>query len=147
MAGLLERRHFLDPLRSIFDDDVSDWFVGVDRMLEDMATKWDHALEAFNEYPTSRIEKTDDTHYRVLVKAPGYAKGEISVRRVDDELVITGTHEGKEQKEDRRMSFEQHFYLAPDITVEGAKFDKDQLAIDVSFPEPPAPAVQEITIA
>lgn len=149
MTGtLMERRHFLTPLRSIFSDDVSDWFVGVDRMLEDMAGRWDRAFEHFNEYPMSHVEKTSDGHYRVLVKVPGYDKADLQVQRIDDELVVRGKHEVKDQEDkvERTMSFEQHFFLAPDITVEAAKFDGGELTVDVAFPEPKAPEVQEITL-
>lgn len=147
-GSLVERRHFLTPLRSIFTDDVSDWFVGVDRMLDDMARKWDHAFEQFNEYPASHVEKTSEGHYRVLVKAPGYDKSELKVQRIDDELVVRGEHQvkGKDDTVERTMSFEQHFFLAPEITVESAKFDKGELAIEVTYPEPLPRDVQEIEL-
>lgn len=149
MSGsLLERPHFLAPLRKIFDDDVTDWFVGFDKMLEDMAHKWDHAFEGFAETPSSRIEKTDERHYRVLVKVPGYAKDEIKVQRIADELVVRGHHETKGEKEKaaREMSFEQRFYLAEGIHVDAAKLDKDELSIDVSFPEPTPLDVEDIAL-
>jgi len=150
MAGtLMERRHFLAPLRSIFDDDVTDWFVGFDRMLDDMTTTWDHVWEGFADTPASRIEKTDDRHYRVMIKVPGYAKDEIKVQRVEDELVVEGHHEVKGEKgeADREMSFEQRFYLADGIHVDSAKLENDEVRIDVSFPEPAPLDVEEIALA
>lgn len=139
MSGTLMERRFFTPLRSIFDDDVSDWFVGVDRMLDDMAKRWDHAFAAFNEFPSAKVEKQDDTHYRVVMKVPGYAKDEITVKRIDDELVVKGAHKenGKAGKKD--MTFEQHLFLARDLKVDKAKYDNDELRIDVTFPKAAKP--------
>ena len=147
-GSLLERRHFHKPLRDFFSDDVTDWFVGVDRMLDDMTKRWDHAFEQFSDYPISSVERTSDHHYRVTVKVPGYAKDEITVQRVDDELVVRGHHEeaGTEEAAKRTKEFEQHFYLAPDITVESAHLADDALTIEVSYPEAVTPQVQDIPI-
>lgn len=149
MAGtMMERRHFLTPLRSIFNDDVSDWFVGFDTMLEEMAKKWDHALEGFQDSLVSYVDKQDDRHYRVTMKVPGYAKEELKVERDQDELVIRGHHEMKGDKEKavREMTFEQRFYLAQGMHVDAAKLEKDELVIDVSFPEAKAPEIEEIPL-
>lgn len=149
MSGsLMERRHFLNPLRSIFDDDVNDWFVGFDKMMEDMAKRWDHVFEGFTDEMSTEIKKTDDRHYRVIMKVPGYAKDEIKVQRIEDELVVKGHHEmkGDKEKAGREMDFEQRFFLAKDIHVDAAKLEKDELCIDVSFPEPAPRNVEEIML-
>lgn len=147
MAGtVMERRHFLTPLRSIFDEDVRDWFVGFDRMLDEMTRKWDRAFDEAT--PTSHIEKQDDTHFRVMVKVPGFDREDLSVQRIDDELVVKGAHEtkGKAEHKTRKASFEQHFYLAPDSRVDAAKFSDDELTIEVSFPAPKPREVQDIEV-
>lgn len=149
MAGsMMEERHFLAPLRSIFDDDVRDWFVGFDKMMEDMAKRWDHAFEYFNAVPTSHIEKMDDRHYKVLLKVPGYEKGDLTVQREQDELVIRGHHtmKGDKEKRSEEKSFEQRFYLAPGLRIEEAKLDKEDLSIEVSFPKEERPAIEKIDL-
>jgi len=144
----MERRHFLTPLRGIFDDDVTDWFVGFDKMMEDMAKQWDHVFEGFTDSLSTEIKKTDDRHYQVLMKVPGYAKDEIKVQRIEDELVVKGHHEmkGDKEKAGRAMDFEQRFFLAKDIHVDTAKLEKDELCIEVSFPEPAPRNVEEIML-
>ncbi len=149
MAGsMMEERHFLAPLRGIFDEDVRGWFVGFDKMMEDMAKRWDHAFEYFNQMPTSRIEKTDERHYKVLLKVPGYAKDEITVQREQDELVVRGHHtmKGDKEKAADDRSFEQRFYLAPGIHVDGAKLVKDDLTVLVSFPKDERRAIESIDL-
>lgn len=148
MTGLLERRHFLTPLRSIFDDGPNDWFLGFDKMLEDMSRKWDQAFEGFTEHPLSKVEQRDDRHFTVTLDVEGFDRPEITVQRIDDELVVKAHHEVKAEGEEpgREMSFEQRFFLAPGIHVDAAKLDKDRLVIDVSFPEAAVKAIEDVTI-
>ena len=148
MTGLLERRHFLTPLRGIFEEGPNDWFLGFDKMLEDMASTWDQAFEGFTEHPLSKVEQRDDRHFRVTMDVEGFDRPEIVVQRIDDELVVKGHHEVEAEgdKPGREMSFEQRFFLAPGIHVDAAKLDEHELVIDVSFPETATKAVEEIAI-
>lgn len=146
MTGAMMKRRFFPPLRGIFDDGVTDWFVGVDKVLDDMAARWDHAFASFHDFPSAEIEKIDDTHYRVALKVPGYGRDEITVQRIDDELVIKGEHKEQTEGGANNTSFEQHLYLARDLKVEEAKLDADEVRIIVSFPKEPQSAVEDIPL-
>ena len=150
--SLLARHRFLDPLQDLLGNDVRDWFVGVDRMIDDMSRKWEDALAGFNGDVRSSIDRVDDTHYRVTMTVPGYAKEDLTVKVVDeDELVISGARESAEKAEERTAErsaqFEQRYLLAEHMHVDGAAFADGKLTIDVSFPEPPKAKETLVTIA
>jgi len=153
MSGsVLERPRFLQPLHDLFDDDVRDWFVGVDRTLDRMARKWEKALESFNDLPSSSVKRIDDRHFAINLQVPGYAKDDLHVRLLDDdELVVTGEHkatkEDKEGRQQRAASFEQHYLLAEDPHIDEAKFKDEVLTITVSFPEPVGMDETEVPIS
>ncbi len=146
--GMLERHRFLTPLHELLDGDVRDWFVGVDRMIDDMAQKWDEAWASFNDDVHSTIDRVDDTHYRISVATPGYSKEDLHVKVVDDdELVITGEHAEESEKRERKAHFEQRYLLAEHMHVDDAAFVDGKLTINVSFPEPPQAKETTVTIA
>ncbi len=146
--SLIARHRFLEPLHDLLGADVRDWFVGVDRMIDEMSAKWEDALAGFNGAVHSSIDRVDDTHYRVTVTVPGYAKEDLTVKIVDeDELVISGTRESTEKDEERKANFEQRYLLAEHMHVDGAAFADGTLTIDVSFPEPPRAEETLVTIA
>lgn len=147
---LLQRSRFLRPLKSMFDDDVNDWFVGFDKMMDDLATKWDHALDGFSKLPKSIVDQIDEGHYKIEIETPGFAKDQLSVRVIGDQLVVEGVvdekSEEKDRKEHRHESFVQRFLLAEGMAVDSAKLENGELHIAVTVPVPPQPGVKEIAI-
>ena len=148
MTGdLLQRPHFLQPLKHLFDDDVTDWFVGFDKVMEDLAAKWDKAFEGFADTPSSKVEDKGDGTYAIDIAVPGFTKDQLTVEVIDDELVVTGKvdatskDEGKTKEEHR--SFSQRFLLADAMKVDRATFADGALHLDVSTtPKTPAPATK-----
>lgn len=148
---LVRRSHFFEPLERLFDRTTNDWFVGLDRMIEDMSTRWDRAIDEFRELPHSHVEKIDPQHYRVLVDAAGYTRAELKVSLIGDELRVEGSHREesstKETKSEERAEFTQSFLIADGMTVDKVQMDGEQLVIDLSLPKPPEPEVKSFDIA
>lgn len=129
---------FVEPLHEVFTEDSHEWFVGLDRMIEQTARKWETALESFHDFPISEVDQIDNDHYVIRVHAPGYDKSELSLHIInDDELVIAGTTSHGEGSTARRSSFRQHFLLAETMSVDSARYVDDTLTIEVSFPKEP----------
>lgn len=133
---LAERSRFTQPLRDMLNDDIREWFVGVDRMFDDLALRWEQAWGEFSHFPASTVERVDDTHYRICLSVPGYEKENLTVNVVGGEvLVITGDRHASKTEGSESSSFEQRFLLADTMRVDSAKFSDGTLNIDVSFPE------------
>lgn len=133
-SSLLERPRFSQSLRELFDGASRDWFIGVDRMIDEMSRKWDEAMASFNHFPASHVERIDDNHFRIRVHVPGYEKADLEVKIVDeDELVITGRKESSSGEREEHSSFEQRFLLADTAKVDSAKVLDNDLVIEVSF--------------
>ena len=146
---LVRRSNFFDPLERLFDRTTNDWFVGLDRMIEEMSAKWDKALEDFRELPRSTVEKVDDGHYRVSVDVAGFTREELKVSLVEDELRVHGEHkeekEAGKEKSMKESTFHQSFLIAEGMKVESVKLEGDDLIIELTIPVKPAP--EETTFA
>lgn len=150
MSDLMTRTsRFLDPLFDIFKDNRG-WFVGVDKMIEDLSAKWDKAFAGFQDFPKSVIERKDATHYLVAMDVPGFAKEELKVEIDGSQLVITGRHEAKTEAEgetkSESRSFEQRLLLADQMKVQSAKYEEGKLTLEVEATNPPIEARQLVEI-
>ena len=135
-SKVIERSRFIQPLRSMLNEDVREWFVGVDRMFDDLAVRWEQAWEGFNNLQASTVERVDNRHYEIRVSLSGYEKKDLQVTvAAGDVLVISGRHEGSKADGSESSSFEQRFLLADSLHVDSAKFNDGVLAINLSFPE------------
>jgi molecular chaperone IbpA len=135
-SKVVERSRFIQPLRGMLNEDVREWFVGVDRMIDDLAARWEQAWEGFNHFPASSVERVDDRNYEIRVQVSGYEKKDLEVTVAPgDVLVISGRHEGSRADGSESSSFEQRFLLADTLHVDSAKFNDGVLTVNLSFPE------------
>lgn len=148
---LVRRSHFFEPLERLFDRTTNDWFIGLDRMIEDMSSKWDRAIDEFRELPHSHVEKVDGNHYRVVVEAAGFTREDLKVSLSGDELRIEGHHKeqvsDKESKSEKSSDFTQAFLLADGMQVDQVRMEGEQLFIDLSLAKSPEPEVKTFDIA
>ena len=70
---LVKTNRFRDLFDAMFDASA-DWFVGVDKTLDELAEKWDSAFEHFHEFPASTVTRVDDQHYTIDLEVEGFAK-------------------------------------------------------------------------
>ena len=151
MTGdLLQTSRFLQPLRTLFADDVTDWFVDFDKMMEDLSTKWDKSFESFADAPKSTIKDSGDGKYSIDIAVPGFTKDHLTIEVIGDELVDEGKvdekSEAKETSEEHHRSFCQRFILGDSMKVETAKFADGTLHIDVSTTPKAVPPATKIAI-
>lgn len=148
---LVRRSNFFEPLERLFDRTTNDWFVGLDRMIEEMSSKWDKALEDFRELPRSAVEKVDEGHYRVTVDVTGFSREDLKVSLVADELRVHGEHkeelERAEEKTTKQASFHQSFLIAEGMKVESVKLVEHNLVVELTIPVKPAPEETTFEIA
>jgi molecular chaperone IbpA len=139
MANIVKTRsRYLSPLSDLLGEGET-WTVGFDKMLDELADRWDTAFAGFNEYPHSNIKKTGEDHYRIELDVVGFDKPQLEIEVIDDDLVITGTQEEKsEEKTDSYLnrgiasrSFRQSFMLADYVEVANAKLNNGILEIDL----------------
>lgn len=154
MANITKNRsRYLSPLSELLAEGET-WTVGFDKMLDELAERWDTAFEGFNEYPHSNIKKTSADHYRIELDVVGFGKPELKIEVIGDDLIVTGTKEEKsEEKTDSYLhrgiaerSFRQSFMLADYVKVENAKLNNGILEIDLvrNAPEEKKPQAIEI---
>ena len=147
---LVRRSHFFEPLERLFDRTTNDWFVGLDKMIDEMSAKWDKAIEDFRELPRSTVEKVDEGHYRVTVDVTGFSREELTVSLVADELRVHGEHkeeiEKEEEKSSKRSTFHQSFLIAEGMKVDSVKLVDHDLVIELTVPVKPEPEVTHFDI-
>jgi molecular chaperone IbpA len=139
MANIVKTRsRYLTPLSDLLAKGET-WTVGFDKMLDELADRWDTAFASFNEYPHSIIRKTAEDHYRIELAVDGFKKSELNIEVIDDDLVIAGKKtEKSEKKTDGHVqhgsvsrSFRQSFMLADYVKVTNAKLNNGVLEIDL----------------
>jgi molecular chaperone IbpA len=172
MANIVKNRsRYLSPLSELLGEGET-WTVGFDKMLDELANRWDTAFEGFNEYPHSKIKKTGEDHYRIELDVVGFEKPQLEIEVIGDDLVITGAKEEKfEEKADSYQnpgktegylnrektegylnrgiaarSFRQSFMLADYVKVAKAKLNNGILEIDLVRRVPAEKKPHEIEI-
>lgn len=132
------RSRYLSPLAEVLAEGET-WTVGFDKMLSELAQRWDIAFEGFNEYPHSNIKKTGENAYRIELDVAGFTKPELKMEVIGEELVITGDKAEKSEKKTENYlhhgisehSFRQSFMLADYVKVVDAKLNNGMLEIDL----------------
>jgi len=125
-------------------------FVGVDRVLNSFENRF--ASQLATNYPPHNIIKLDDNHYVIEMAVAGFAKSDISVEIVQDQLTIkcaTNVTENDVQYIYRGLStrdFIRHFRLAEHLVVTSASIDNGILTISLELvvPEEMKPRMIEI---
>ena len=136
---LVKTNRFRDLFDAMFDASA-DWFVGVDKTLDELAEKWDSAFEHFHEFPASTVTRVDDQHYTIDLEVEGFAKEDLTIKLRGDELLIDG--EKKSVSEDdgvektRMQSLHQRFLLSDVLEVKDATIKNDVLHITLECMKP-----------
>lgn len=148
--ALVKTNRFLEPFRDLFDEDVSDWFVGFDHAVQRWTDQWDRIVNNFQESPKTHVERVSDHEYKIRMDLPGWEKKDLEIKMVGDELVIEGERSEErttgEERGEKRQSFRQSFYLSDDMKVEHAKLENGRLMVDLRCPPPPKPPETKIWI-
>ena len=132
------RSRYLSPLAEVLAEGET-WTIGFDKMLSELAQRWDIAFEGFNEYPRSNIRKTGDNTYRIEMDVTGFTKPELKMEIIGDELVITGAKTGSTGSQAESFvhrsnpphHFRQGFMLADYVKVTDAKLNNGVLEVDL----------------
>lgn len=146
---LVKTNRFRDLFDAMFDASA-DWFVGVDKTLDELAEKWDSAFEHFHEFPASTVTRVDDQHYTIDLEVEGFAKEDLTITLRDDELLIDG--EKKSVSEDdgvektRMQTLHQRFLLSDVLEVKDATIKNDVLHITLECMKPAKVAEKRIEI-
>ena len=136
---LVRTNRFRDLFDAMFDASA-DWFVGVDKTLDELAEKWDSAFEHFHEFPASTVTRVDDQHYTIDLEVEGFAKDDLTITLRGDELLIDG--EKKSVSEDdgvektRMQTLHQRFLLSDVLEVKDATIKNDVLHITLECMKP-----------
>lgn len=141
MARSLEKRRdtFTSnfPSFASFFPDLKSWSVGFDRewdMLEDLQ---DSFARQFPAYPPYNIKKIKEGRYEIEMAVAGFTKDDLSVEIKDNQIVITGDKEVKDESSDvdyiykgiASRHFKQSFALADHLEVTGSEFKDGILKI------------------
>lgn len=148
--SLVKSNRFLEPFRDLFDEDVSDWFLGFDHAIQRWTDQWDRIFANNHEYPKTHVDRISDHEYKIHMDLPGWEKKDVEVKMVGDELVIEGHHAAQlkagEETGEKRESFRQSFYMSDDMKVEHATLVNGRLTVDLKCPPPPKPLETKIYI-
>jgi len=104
--------------------------------------------------PAYNIVQQDDHHYRISLAVPGYADSELSVTTQHDALVVSGTHEEGDAKDEAhylhkgfsKRSFETSFRLGEHVKVHSAELKNGVLHIQLERLIPESAKPQSIPI-
>ncbi|OIQ77812.1 small heat shock protein IbpA [mine drainage metagenome] len=135
------RSRYLSPLSELLAEGES-WTVGFDKMLDELAGRWDAAFAGFNEYPHSHIKKTSANHYQIELDVGDFKKPELEIEVIGEDLIVTGAKSEASEEE----SFRQSFMLADYVKVTDAKLKDGVLEIDLVREVPAEKKPQAIEI-
>ena len=109
--------------------------VGFDRIFDLLDSV--NQYESNQTYPPYNIERTDETHYRIVVAVAGFAEKDLNVEVREGVLSVQGKQEGEREKSTflhqgiAGRAFERRFQLAEHVEVRGAKLENGLLHIDL----------------
>lgn len=121
--------------------------VGFDRILND---RFFNGNQNGN-YPPHNIVKYSENEYGIEIAVAGFSKDDIKVEVDQDQLVVTGTKSGDENKEylHRGLAardFQQSYTLAEYMEVKGAEVKDGMLKIQIERVIPEALKPRQIEI-
>lgn len=139
---LVKTNKYRNLLGDMFDAST-DWFVGLDKTLEELAGKWDTAFEHFHEFPTSTVNRIDETHYVIDVDVAEFEKADLTVKVHGDELFIDGQKTVTEVKDGAEetvtKSLHQRFLLSELLEITDVKLEAGALRISLEALKPIEP--------
>lgn len=106
--------------------------------------------------PPYNIEKLDDDSYQISMAVAGFSEADLNVEIQDNQLKITGRHDGGQDAEKERSflhrgiaerAFERRFSLAEFIKVEGAKLENGLLHVKLTRIVPEAKKPRSVPIS
>jgi HSP20 family molecular chaperone IbpA len=140
---LVKTNRYRNLLEDMFEAST-DWFVGFDKTLEELADKWDSAFEHFHEFPISTVNRVDDNHYVIDIDVADFEKSDLTVKIHGDELFVDG-HKSSTVKSDGTdetvtKSLHQRFLLSDFLEIKDVKLDQGTLRISLEALTPLEPA-------
>ena len=128
--------------------------VGFDELF-DMLSKTARTSNVTNggNYPPYNIVRKSDTQYNIEVAVAGFSESELTVEVVNNELVIKGSHDNKEDLVDyvhhgiSNRDFVRVFALAHIVVVKGASVKNGILTVNLEHVIPESAKPKKIAIA
>lgn len=138
------------------------YFIGLDRIVERVATMAQETQKAVSNYPPYNLKKVDDNKYVIEMAVAGFSKHDIEIEIADDKLIIKGNIQSGEPAEQdsngdwtwpaflyqglANRPFTRTFTLADNVEIKGATMLNGilKVALEAITPEHKKPKKVEI---